>query len=131
MTRKALALIALLALAACGDSGTGPSSIDGRYLLRTVDGSSMPISATLEGVIVTFESGFLQLNTDNSFTFTVTVSASANGQEITSSDTTVGTWVRNNNAIEFNFSDGSRDVGTINGNEISMTSDGVAFTFHK
>ena len=128
--RTFLALLAVVVVAGCSD-GSGPSGIDGRYNLETIDGTKMPYSETDGTSTVTLTSGYININTDGTFTVGFSFTVKSGSTTVSDSDTDLGTWVRNNNAIQFNYSDGSTDVASLNGNLLTLTSEGSVFTFRK
>lgn len=132
--RRLAFLLVLTSLFVTGcDSGTDAGDgIEGRYSLRTINGATVPASVVQGGITFTFQSGHFQINSDNTFSAALTVTAAQGGQSATETFQSLGTWTQNNNAVRFDYADGSSpDVGTISGTELSMTSDGIALTFRR
>ena len=126
-------LVSVLALSACGDSGTGPDDISGLYELRTINGVALPFTIIQIGSdSAEFTSGFLQLNANRTYTFSITTSATTGGSTETVTETDLGTWFRQGNQVSITpFSDGSTITVVISGNEIVMIDDDLSLTFRK
>ena len=138
MIRGTLLLFSLLAFAAC-DSGTdaGPE-ITGLFNLATVNGRNLPATATIETwtdeILLTVQSGYIQINSDNSFTAGFTSSVLEGGQTVTTSPTDRGTWTQSGSTtrtIQLTYSDSRVDVGVIDENGISTSRDGMLLVFRK
>ena len=97
--RACLTLLAsLLAFTGCGDSGTGPDGISGRWELRTINGNTLPWTFVQIGNDSgEFTSGFLQLNSDGTYTSSITSSVTSEGSTQTNTETDTGTWVQQGN----------------------------------
>jgi hypothetical protein len=124
------------ALAACSDDDpTGPEEavFEGLYQLIKVNGDTLPV--VLEGDSVTFTilSGHYNLNRDETFTyqFSLTV-AVLGGATTTENSAGLGFWARNNDAIFFQYADGSfPDAATIVGREMYMTIAAFPYVFRR
>jgi hypothetical protein len=135
MRRLALVLAAVVPLAlagSCGgDSATGPgdTNIAGSYTLQSVNGNSLPWRPIVVGNdFFEITSGGASINADGTYSLTFNWRESISGQVSTGSESSVGTYTRNGNAITFtDASDGSTATGTISGRQISVTSEGVVF----
>lgn len=120
-------------LAACGGDSTGPdeTNVVGSYTLQTVNGNNLPWRLLVVGndwFEITGGSG--SINADGTYSLTFSWRESESGQVSTGSESSVGTYTRNGNAITFrDASDGLTAIGTISGRQISVTSEGVVFVF--
>lgn len=132
---SALLMVAsLFTLGACGDStGPGGGSITGTYKLQTVNGNPLPYVIVQVGSDkVEVSEGSLTLNADNTYSSRFTFRTTEGGQVTTETDTSVGTYTRNNNAITFtDSSDGETITGSVSGNTITFTEEGLVLVFKK
>lgn len=121
--RKLGMLVLALGLAACANDATAPStSVEGRYTLRTINGTTLPYTFS-NGVQLVSEQ--LVLNTDGSFT---DQSQYSNGQ--TSTDT--GYWTNLNGSITFNdVTAGITYQGSLSGTVLTEIVSGYTQTFQK
>ena len=118
--RKLLAVLALVAVAACGgDSGTNPNSdsIEGTYSLRTINGSPLPFTVQSGTYSYTIKTDVITIASNGSWTETYTYTETANGQTTNGSDVDGGTWVRAGNVVNLasNFGTGGYSMTYSNG----------------
>jgi hypothetical protein len=123
--RLVVSLLLALALGACGgDDSTGPEEdvTEGRWVLVSIDGDSLPVTFTGDSATVTVSSGYYNINTDNTFTYNFAFIVIQNGASTPQTSAGLGIWERNNDAIFFGYSDGSfPDGATIVGRMMYMT----------
>jgi len=132
--RRFLAVIALVALSACGsDSSTGISgSIAGTYNLTSVNGSGLPFTLQASNPKIEILSDQLIINTGGTFTengnFRITNGTSVTTQSLPDA----GTYIQNGTAVSFVFqSDGSTGTGTISGNTLTVAQSGFSSVYTK
>jgi hypothetical protein len=124
--RLLVSLLLALALGACGgdDDATGPeeSGPEGRWVLVSIDGDSVPVTFTGDSATVTVSSGFYNINNDHTFTYNFSYVVIRNGASTPQTAGGLGVWESNNDAIFFDYADGSfPDGGTIVGRMMYMT----------
>jgi hypothetical protein len=132
--RVLVTLLLACALAACSDDGTGPEEtvIEGQWVLRTVNGDSLPYVQAVDTISQTIQSGNILVNTNGSFVFTLTVSFRVGSQTGTQTLVGTGDWDENKGAITLFYDDDSfPDAGTIVGRSLYMTLFGGAFVFRR
>lgn len=135
MRRLILALGAVLLLACGGSDSTGPDgSIVGSYTLQTVNGNNLPWRFLVFGndwAEITGGSG--NINNGGTYSLTFNYRVMESGQTTTFSETSIGTYVQNGNAVTFtDQSDGSSASGTVTGSQISVTDeDGFVYVFRR
>jgi hypothetical protein len=134
LRRSFLSTLAGLALlGACGGDSTGPdeTNIVGSYTLQTINGNPLPWRPFVIGNDwFEFAGGSGSINPDGTYSLTFTWRESVDGVVDQGSESTVGTYTRNGNAITFrDATDNSTLVGTITGRQISVTSEGVVLVF--
>lgn len=126
-------LVLALILGACGDSSTGPdNSFVGTYQLKSAGGAPIPATVAQVGVErLEITGGSVTLNADQTFSTSVGIRYT-NGSSVTN-DTVrnTGTYVKNNNAIQLNYSDGTQDAASLSGRTLTLTSQGTVFVFER
>ncbi|MFL5576260.1 MAG: hypothetical protein ACJ79S_09890 [Gemmatimonadaceae bacterium] len=134
MLRRSLAaLLAAVALTACGDGSTGPhGTIEGTYTLTTVNGKAPPYMYYQDD----FETdelmaGTLTIHSGNTFSDVITTRYTVSGSVTTSSVTCTGTFTRTGDSITFEEATtndcGGTFVGTWNrGNSMTVALDATA-----
>ena len=128
MLRKLLFPILFLA---CGDS-TGPEAIAGNYTLRTIDGQDLPaviLQVLNDKVEVT--AGSLRINSDLTFSSSLTAAATTSGTTTSATDTQTGTYTLNGTAITLRFQDASTSTGSITGNTLTVIDEGLSLVYRK
>ena len=128
MLRKLLFPILFLA---CGDS-TGPGAIAGNYTLRTIDGQDLPaviLQVLNDKVEVT--AGSLRINSDLTFSSSLTAAATTSGTTTSATDTQTGTYTLNGTAITLRFQDASTSTGSITGNTLTVIDEGLSLVYRK
>jgi hypothetical protein len=127
-------LVPLFAVAGCGDSGTGTDDISGRYELRTIDGVTLPFTIIQLGNEPSeVTSGFLQLNSDGTFTFSIIMSSTTAGSTQTVTETENGTWTQHGNQVTFTYLYVAVPIriAVVSGNEIVWIDDNLSLMFRK
>ncbi len=125
-------------LTACGDdgdaTGTGGTSIFGTYALQTVNGTSLPfVLIQIGNDKIEVTAGSVRLNSDNTYSVSVTFRLTEAGTVTTETDTGAGTYTASGSTIQFSDSgDGEGPfTGSISGNTLTIIDEGVAFVFRK
>jgi hypothetical protein len=140
--RTAIAIIAAVCLSACGggDSGTGPTTgtaVAGSYSLKTVNGSPLPYTIIAQGTSkLEITADVITLTANGSSSGSVsqlsTLRNTQNGQATTSTQTDAGTYTLNGSAISIKWSsDGSISTGSLSGNSMTITDQGLALVYSK
>lgn len=127
---------ALIAVAgACGGDGNGitdVASVAGTYSLKTVNGAPLPFVFFDEGgykLEVTAAS--YTLSSAGTFSNTATIRETENGAVFTSTETITGTYTVSGASVTFIGSDGESVTGSISGNTLQFSEDGVTAVFMK
>ena len=131
-----LALLLPLTTTACGgdDDPTGPSdSIYGTYALETVQGQALPaIILQVGNDLLEATAGSARLNSDNTWSASITLRLTEAGVVTTSTEGSSGTFTINNNTLQLTDpSDGSVVTGSVSGNVLTVIEDNVSFVFRK
>lgn len=105
-------------LSACGDDSTGPTSIFGTYVLRTVNGEQVPVE--IQGIEIT--AGWIRLDSDGTYAISMTIDG-------VPPDPGDGTFTVDGSSIQ--FSGDYFGSGTISGNTITIVDTGNTFVFRK
>jgi hypothetical protein len=110
--RRAFTLLALVALAACGDRSTGPSvkPIEGAYTLRTVNGEPLPYRQG-GSFDVSIISGMIELGADGHYSDFYTMRWTLDSGVSYREDLLGGSgpWKRSGSTIQFQTGDYFRD----------------------
>lgn len=124
-----LAMLALLASAGCrNETRTAAINPAGIYNLISVDGQSLPCSLTHEGVSPTIKSGVFTINTNGSCSSLIHFSVPEHGdmnREVKASYTLNGT------ELTMQWEGAGMTKGQINGNDFTMTNEGMVFSYRK
>ena len=131
-----IGLAALFAgIAACGDdgdaTGTSGTSIFGTYTLQTVDGTNLPfVLFQIGNDKLEITAGSVRLNSDNTYSLSISLRVTQAGTVTTETDTGAGTFTATGSTIQFSDpGDGSGSfTGSISGNTLTIIDD-VGFTF--
>ena len=118
-------------LAGCGNP-TGPEAIAGNYTLRTINGQDLPFTieaALLDGKIE-LAAGSLRINSDNTFSLSLTLATTEGGTTTSETETTTGSYTLNETAITLT-SDGETVTGSITGNTLTLIDEGLTFVYQK
>ena len=102
MNAKQLGVCVLLsALIACGgDDPVAPDlTFEGTYVLRSMNGQSLPYSKTIDGYPVTVKGGTLLLKRDETYVVDVDADVVVFGETIAYPVTGEGTYVRNGETV--------------------------------
>jgi hypothetical protein len=116
LKRLAFTLAAAIPLlvAGCSDSPTAPSSIEGSYSLRTVNGQSVPVTVAQMGADrADITGGSLTLNNDGTFTGQLEFRFVFSGIRANQSESLSGTWTADGNTVTLS-SEGEVSVATWN-----------------
>lgn len=120
-----------LAIGACSDS-TGPNVV-GLYDLRTVNGTSLPVTLVQIGEDkLEITAGTLNLMSFDSFGTLFTFRYTEDGVATYEAESANGTYTRNNGALEFTETEtGVTVTGTLAGDTIRFIDEEVVFVFTK
>lgn len=133
--RKLIAVLALLLLplSACGGDSTGPdNSFAGSYELRSIGGSPLPFTVIQVGADrLEVVSGTLTINEDGTFSDRATFRITESGNVTTEQEAVAGTYTRNNNAFTFSDTDGDVYSGSLQGNTMTVTVEGLILVYQK
>ena len=126
----------VMSATACGDAGTAPASIAGRYNVVTVNGVAVPALLAESpdegaGVFKAYlDSGYIQVNDGGTCgaSISVTYRDPADFVVDTETDTDTCTWTQAGSTITFTHGGsvfwrdgGSSDTATLSGNRLTMT----------
>lgn len=128
MYRWLLAGLAL-SLAACGDSSTGPATVDGSYVLSTIGGAKLPANVVLSTGTVQVTSGSLQLNTNKTFTETLSGSTVSGGGTVAVTLPSAGTYATNGTAIVLSYTAGGAVTGAWSGSSVTLVESGYTLVY--
>lgn len=130
----AIAVLGLAAVA-CGGGDDGinePASIAGTYNLQTIDGQAPPVVVFEEpGFKVEITSGNFILAANGSFTTTVVWRITEDNVPTNESETFPGTYTVNGPTVNFTYSDGDTESGTLSGNTLTFTDAGSTAVFRR
>jgi hypothetical protein len=128
MRRHVLAALAMLLVACGGDNVTGPKSVAGSYMLRTVNGATLPATYYQDNAEKDqFFGGAITLAADHSWTGTLSVDATQipSGASIFHGAIPIhGTYSLNGSSV--NLTDGENGLsflGTVTGGTMTLTID--------
>lgn len=131
--RKLLTGLLLVAMACGGDSNAGitapPVSIVGTYSLKTVGGSPLPATVVLSGLTAQVTQGTISMNTDQTFSYTITVAVGT----ATNTPRIVGTYTSQGTAFVLSSAASPASVtgSFTGGNTISFVDSGLSLTFQR
>lgn len=114
---------ALVAAAACGGKdATGPNNgVTGQYPLRTVNGRSLPAVVFQSGANrIDVTAGNLSLNSDQTFSISLTLAVVSGGRTSSETSTDNGTYTQTGSSLTFRYSDGSTSTGSVNGGTVTF-----------
>jgi hypothetical protein len=125
-----LLVVLLLALTGCKQETRSAADLDpaGEYTLISVDGNSLPCSLTHAGTSSTIKSGSLTLNPDGSCRSLITFSVPRAGEvrrEVKA------TCERQQAELTMHWDGAGVTMGHINGNQFTMTNEGMVFGYQK
>lgn len=127
----ALAAATTMAAAGCSDS-TGPGdSLAGSYSLRTVNGSSLPVTVVVSaGYQLDVIGGSINLDAQGNYTGITTYRETYSGQPSTQyNDTITGYWTLTGNQLTLvDNSTGATYTGTVSGSSITLNDQGSGYT---
>jgi len=128
--RKLLFACAAIALLGCGGDSTGPAaSAEGTWNLQTVNGQPLPftvLSNTAPAYRLEIVSDQLVANSDGTYVDNGTIRETQGTTVTESSEQDTGTWTQHGSQVEFTSdADASVATATVNGNQISINSEGV------
>ncbi len=110
---------------ACGGDSTSPSSIAGTYNLQTIDGQSLPVVIFEVGTDkVEVTAGFMLLNSDQTYSESVSFRITDGAIVTTDVEATTGSWTLSGSAITFTALAGNNAgdtfLGSISGNTLTF-----------
>jgi len=128
---RPVTITVLLLLVSCGDS-TGPETFPGTYVLQAVDGEPLPYLVAQAGSDkLEVTAGLLRIESDNTFTFSLTFLLTDDGNTEEATDDESGTWAVTGSVIALTSDDGTSRTGTKSGNVIIVANAGVPWVFEK
>jgi len=122
--------LAVSLLTGCGDA-TGPEAIAGNYTLRSINGQDLPfliIQVLADKIEIT--AGSVRINSDNTYSASVTVTITEGGTTTSETETSTGTYTLNGTSITFTEV-GDTFTGSITGNTLTIIDEGVTFVYQK
>lgn len=120
----------VLSVVACGDSGTGPDNIFGRYNLVSIDGDPPPAVILESGTtVVEMTDMFISLQSSGAIVSEFDLRAESAGQTLTETETRTGTWLLSGSSVELVWDDGCSDTATIAGDRLSYIGCGTGLSF--
>ncbi len=135
---KIVAVGLALLLAACGEdsnspTGTDDTSIFGTYALQTILGESLPLIALEEGDDkLEITAGSIRLNSDDTYSRSVTTRLTQSGNVTTDVFTVTGTFTANGSTLQFSGSgDEGPFTGSISGNTLTIIDASRPFVYRK
>ncbi len=132
MTKKLLVLaLSSFAIGGCGDSGTGIVTPSGRYELRTANGSELPFVTVEEDETIGLEQGHIQINSDGTYSFSLTFAATVGETSGTEAGAAIGTWNQQGNQLTLASPDRDTLIAVVSGGGIVMILGEVSMTFRK
>jgi hypothetical protein len=130
--RKLLLAMAVLTLA-CGSDSTDPTmaSVAGTWHLFTVDGVALPYTLEQSSADkLELSSDVFTVTSTGSFTQMTVLKVTQNGEVSTEVVPDAGTYSLNGNSVLIVFqSDGSSVTGTLNDDQLTIASTGVALVY--
>lgn len=137
MTKRALltATAAVLLMSACSDAFS-PESVSGSYTLVSIDGESLPTTATTTfndvPVTATVSAGSLTLNGDGTYTLLLDVSAEFGGSVINTAIPDAGTFtLQEPSTIRITSNNAGQVSGTLDGGRLTVSYDGETMVFER
>ncbi len=122
--------LAVSLLTGCGDA-TGPEAIAGNYALRTINGQDLPfILVQVLSDKIEITAGSVRINSDNTYSTSVTVAITEGGTTTSETGTSTGTYTLNGTAITFT-SEGETFTGSITGNTLTIIDEGLTLVYQK
>ena len=118
---------------ACGGDSTSPSSVAGTYNLQTIDGQSLPFVIFQDGADKNeVMSGFERLNSDGTFSQSMTFRLTEGGQVSTETETADGSWRQSESAITLTYGGSVGTLtGSLSGNTLTLVEQGLVLVFRK
>ncbi len=110
-------------LTACDGDSTGPGGIFGTYTLVSIDGENLPVTLQILDTEVEITAGSLRLNSDNTYTMSLTMTV----EGTTDTGDVSGTFTVDGSTIDFD----EGFTGTVSGNTLTVSDEGVALVFRK
>ncbi len=127
MRKVSMCMLATVAvMSACGGGGaTGPGTELGTYQLVSVDGESVPVILKQgEAVTVALVSGSLRLFAGGAMDRERTVNTTLRGEANVLTQTDHGRYTIMGTQLVILLDDGTREVGSVEGADLSLLSDG-------
>lgn len=130
-----VAAAALAALAACTDSTAPSGAVYGRYVLRTVNGSSLPYNLGVDntGTMVEIIADTLWVNSNSDYNETVYYRETNNAGTTINPQDEVGTWTALNGSITFydQTDGGIQYQGSVSGTTLTEIQSGYTQVYQK
>ncbi|MGI8619554.1 MAG: hypothetical protein ACR2L6_10795 [Gemmatimonadaceae bacterium] len=129
-----IAAAALLGLVAAGCGGSDginePQSVAGTYTLRTVNGAALPFVAfETAGYKLEVTGASYVLAASGTFTNSVSFRETEGGAVTTSTETLTGQYTVSGTTITFTDTDGDVITGSLSGNTLQLSGDGITAVF--
>ena len=132
MIRRVFLAFLLFGVTACGGDGTGLENVIGTYLLETADGDPLPwVLFQVGDDKIEVTAGSVTLNADRTCSDSLTLEITEGGNVDSDPETDECTYITNGQTITLTYTDNTVSVSTIIGSALTITDDGVAFTFRK
>ncbi len=122
--------LAVSLLTGCGDA-TGSEAIASDFTLQTINGQNLPFvlaQVVVDNVEIT--AGSVRLNSDNTFSTSLTVATTEGGATASETTTVTGTYTLNGTTLAFT-SEEDTFSGSITGNTLTISDEGVTFVYQK
>lgn len=134
LARFMAATVIAVAAACGGGDGNGGitevASVAGTYSLKTVNGAPLPFVFLDEsGYKLEITASGYTLSSAGTFSVTATFRETENGVVTTATETSTGTYSVNGSTVTFIDTDGETLAGTISGNTLQFSEDGVTAVY--
>ena len=116
LSRLSACLLLSVVVACGGDDPVAPDlTFEGTYVLRTMNGQSLPYSKTIDGYPITVKSGTLLLKSDETYVVDVDAEVTIFGEKAPYPVTGMGTYVRDGETVTFSLplGDAAYDVSGV------------------
>ena len=124
ITRRAIRLgvgVLVAASLACGGDSTAPETIEGVYVLQTLDGRPLPV-VFLQDETGKYEitAGSITLKAANAFTMQIAARQTSGTQTFTSTGSIDGTWTRSGDSVTLTTDEGESIEGVLSGRTLKL-----------
>ena len=132
--RRFLVASAIATVCGCGSGSSGPTgpttrSEAGVYTLVSLNGQALPTSVAEGGRQIEVVSGTLTLGSDH--TVRVSTSYRLSPGAAPATNEVSGTYSIQGDALTFSYSNGGRNSGTLDGDTLRVTNEGVVWTYRR